>query len=83
MKKSEFSAYLDKEINTAQGRISSKGSKSDKVDSGRVEFLTALKDVVDGKPQPKNVGVVGALNDVLQTLGLLSRDKTLLSGLEL
>ena len=48
MKKSEFSAYLDKEINTAQCRISSKDSKSDKVDSGRVEFLTALKDVVDG-----------------------------------
>lgn len=83
MKKSEFSAYLDKEINTAHCRISSKDSKSDKVDSGRVEFLTALKDVVDGKPQPKNVGVVGAVNDVLQTLGLLSRDKTLLSGLEL
>ena len=83
MKKSEFSAYLDKEINTAQGRISPKDSKSDKVDSGRVEFLTALKDVVDGKPQPKNVGVFGAVNDVLQTLGLLSRDKTLLSGLEL
>ena len=82
MKKSEFNAYPGQEINTAQGRTSSKDSKFDRVDSGRAEFLTAFKGVVDGKPRPKDVGVVGAINDGLQKLGLLSRDKTLLSGLE-
>jgi len=43
MKKSEFNAYPEQEINTAQGRISSKDSKFDQFDSGRVGFLTAFK----------------------------------------
>lgn len=81
MKKSEFSAYLDDEIASAQQRISPKLGKSDRVDTGRVEFLTALKNVVDGSASPEDLGIVGAVNDVLQELGLLQGAKTLLAGL--
>ncbi len=81
MNKSEFIDYLEAEIAAAQKRISPKLSKSDRVDSGRVVFLTALKKVVDGTAGPEDVGTVGAVNDVLQTLGLLGNAKTLLAGI--
>lgn len=81
MKKSEFSAYLAKEIPDAQQRISPKMSKSDRADTGRVEFLTVLKNVVDSSASPEDLGRIGALNDALQTLGLLPGGKTLLAGL--
>ncbi len=82
MNKSEFSAYLKQEISVAESRISPNGSRSDKADSGRVYFLRALSRVVDGNASPEDLGAVGAVNDVLQTLALLPSGKTFLSTLE-
>ncbi|AZE60458.1 MULTISPECIES: hypothetical protein [Pseudomonas fluorescens group] len=82
MKKSEFSVYLEEQIFSARTRISPKLSKSDRVDSGRLDFLTALKNVVDGAASPEDFGTVGAVNDVLQELELLSGSETLLARLK-
>ncbi|MCS3514516.1 MULTISPECIES: hypothetical protein [Pseudomonas] len=82
MIKSELLDYLAVEISSAQQRISPKMTKSDKVDTGRLEFLTALRAVVAGSATPENLGTVGAVNDVLQKLGLLEPKKTLLNELE-
>ncbi|WP_460136931.1 hypothetical protein [Pseudomonas sp. S1_E04] len=82
MTKSEFLDYLAVEISSAQQRTSAKMTKSDKVDTGRAAFLTALRAVVGGSATPENLGTVGAVNDVLQTLGLLESKKTLLNELE-
>ena len=79
MNKSEFRVYLKQQTSIAESRISLKGSRSDKVDSGRVKFLTVLSRVVDGNASPEDLGVV---NDVLQKLALLPSGKTLLSVLE-
>ena len=46
--KKEFGDYLVQQIADAPQRISPKMTKSDRMDSGRVAFLTALKHVVDG-----------------------------------
>ncbi|TFY87197.1 hypothetical protein DYL59_19665 [Pseudomonas kairouanensis] len=82
MKKSEFSTYLTGEIDNAQQRISPKLTKSDRVDTGRVAFLNMLKNVVNGSASPEDLGSIGALNDVLQELGLLPASKTLLTSLD-
>ncbi|MFA5980000.1 hypothetical protein PVE_R1G3850 [Pseudomonas veronii 1YdBTEX2] len=82
MNKSEFRVYLKQQTSIAESRISLKGSRSDKVDSGRVKFLTVLSRVVDGNASPEDLGVVGAVNDVLQKLALLPSGKTFLSVLE-
>lgn len=79
MNKSEFRVYLKQQTSIAESRISLKGSRSDKVDSGRVKFLTVLSRVVDGNVSPEDLGVV---NDVLQKLALLPSGKTFLSVLE-
>ncbi|WP_324745459.1 hypothetical protein [Pseudomonas veronii] len=79
MNKSEFRVYLKQQTSIAESRISLKGSRSDKVDSGRVKFLTVLSRVVDGNASPEDLGVV---NDVLQKLALLPSGKTFLSVLE-
>ncbi|MBI6552454.1 MULTISPECIES: hypothetical protein [Pseudomonas] len=82
MNKSEFRVYLKQQTSIAESRISLKGSRSDKVDSGRVKFLTVLSRVVDGNASPEDLGVVGVVNDVLQKLALLPSGKTFLSVLE-
>jgi len=79
MNKSEFRVYLKQQTSIAESRISLKGSRSDKVDSGRVKFLTVLSRVVDGNASPEDLG---AVNDVLQKLALLPSGKTFLSVLE-
>ena len=79
MNKSEFRVYLKQQTSIAESRISLQGSRSDKVDSGRVKFLTVLSRVVDGNASPEDLGVV---NDVLQKLALLPSGKTFLSVLE-
>lgn len=79
MNKSEFRVYLKQQTSIAESRISLKGSRSDKMDSGRVKFLTVLSRVVDGNASPEDLGVV---NDVLQKLALLPSGKTFLSVLE-
>ncbi|MBN2991867.1 hypothetical protein JWR97_11310 [Pseudomonas cedrina subsp. fulgida] len=79
MNKSEFIDYLEAEIAAAQKRISPKLSKSDKVDLGRLVFFVTMKSLVDKTASPVDLGTLGALNDVLQELGLLEDDKTLLA----
>jgi len=79
MNKSEFRVYLKQQTSIAESRISLKGSRSDKMDSGRVKFLTVLSRVVDGNASPEDLG---AVNDVLQKLALLPSGKTFLSVLE-
>jgi hypothetical protein len=80
--KPEFNDYLTREITAALQRISPKLSKSDRVDWGRVAFLKALKALVDGAVSPEDLGTVGAVNDVVQALGLLQGGKTLLDELD-
>ena len=82
MNKPEFNDYLTREITSALQRISPKLSKSDRVDWGRVAFLKALKALVDGAVSPEDLGTVGAVNDVVQALGLLQGGGTLLAELD-
>ncbi|WP_411389269.1 hypothetical protein [Pseudomonas sp. MPB23] len=82
MTKSEFLVYLDTEISASQARISTKNTKSDRVDTGRVEFLTVIKNMLTKNATPEDVGRLGAFNDVAQKLGVLTSSETLLSGLE-
>jgi len=82
MTKNEFSVHLEEKMVAARKRISSKMTKSDRMDSGRVAFLTALKHVVDGAGSPEDLGTLDAVNDVLQDLGMLAKSKTFLAMLE-
>ena len=82
MTKSGMLIYLDEEISICSARISTKNTKSDRVDTGRVEILTVIKNVLTKNATPEDIGRLGAFNDVAQKLGLLASSKTLLSGLE-
>ena len=59
MTKSEFLVYLDTEISASQARISTKNTKSDRVDTGRVEFLTVIKNMLTKNATPEDVGRLG------------------------
>ncbi|WP_248800267.1 hypothetical protein [Pseudomonas sp. MWU13-2105] len=49
---------------------------------GKLEFLCALHRVLNGKPHPGDLGMMDAINDCLQQLGLVESTKTLFSAIQ-
>jgi hypothetical protein len=82
MKKSVFKTFIEDEINLAAGKIIAKGSTSDDVALGRLHVLQSLRRTLDNKSTPEDVGTWGAINDVLQRLGVLDSKETIFSGIE-
>jgi hypothetical protein len=82
MKKSAFKAFIEDEINVAAGKIIVKDTTSDDVALGRLNVLQSLRRTLDNKSTAEDVGTWGAINDILQQLGVLDSRETIFSGIE-
>ena len=67
---------IEEKLNYYAQKIVSGGSKTDEMAVGEITFYVALRRVVNGKGTLQDIGMMDAINDTLQSLGLLEEGKT-------
>ncbi|EGJ35594.1 MULTISPECIES: hypothetical protein [Moorena] len=67
---------IEEKLNYYAQKIVSGGSKTDEMAVGEITFYVALRRVVNGKGTLQDVGMMDAINDTLQSLGLVEEGKT-------
>ncbi|NEQ10620.1 MAG: hypothetical protein F6K37_33290 [Moorea sp. SIO4E2] len=67
---------IEEKLNYYAQKIVSGGSKTDEMAVGEITFYVALRRVVNGKGTRQDVGMMDAINDTLQSLGLVEEGKT-------
>ncbi|NET85923.1 MAG: hypothetical protein F6J94_29760 [Moorea sp. SIO1F2] len=67
---------IEEKLNSYAQKIVSGGSKTDEIAVGEITFYIALRRVVNGKGTLQDLGMMDAINDTLQTLGLVEEGKT-------
>ncbi|NEO09076.1 hypothetical protein [Moorena sp. SIO3I8] len=67
---------IEEKLNSYAQKIVSGGSKTDEIAVGEITFYVALRRVVNGKGTLQDLGMMDAINDTLQTLGLVEEGKT-------
>ncbi|MCF7531863.1 hypothetical protein [Pseudomonas petrae] len=82
MSTQELNAYLDEQIRLVTEKIQddkhAPGDPDDDVSKGKLLVYSSIKNSVrKEKLSNQELGVLGAVNDVLQTLGLLDHKTTL------
>lgn len=84
MIKSEFETWLEESIDAAAQAVlkPSKGITSDEIAFGKLGLYLGLRRELKGKRTPQDLGLLGAINDTLQALGVLEGDETFLSRLK-
>ncbi|EPJ77521.1 MULTISPECIES: hypothetical protein [Pseudomonas] len=83
MLKAEFVASIEEQINLASQRIQkSKSATFDDLAFGKLGFLLALRRVLNGVGSAEDLGLMDAVNDSLQALKLLDRNKSFLAGIK-
>ncbi|MFI7855448.1 MULTISPECIES: hypothetical protein [Pseudomonas] len=79
MERSAFKDFLEAQINGAAKQIFDKQKADlDHIAFGKLSFLLSLRRVVDGTATREDLGMHDAVNDVLQTLGLIDSKSTYL-----
>jgi hypothetical protein len=73
-----MSEYIDAEIDSVAKGILEKGDKLDDHAYGKLTFLLALRRVYTGRGTPQDLGLMDAVNDFLQSKGIISRAATFL-----
>ncbi|MCY0106856.1 hypothetical protein NQF78_00920 [Pseudomonas monsensis] len=82
MTKSDLQVYVDEQINIAAQRIIDKGAVSDDLASGRLNIFLSLRRSLDSKMTHEDLAIWGAINDVLQQVGILSGKETVFARLQ-
>ncbi|WP_109514162.1 hypothetical protein [Pseudomonas ovata] len=82
MNKTDFMAFVEKEIDTAAQRIISMGNNSDDVAFGKLTFHLALRRTLLSQRRPQDIGLLGAIDDALKALGVVGKEHSLLSYLD-
>lgn len=84
MIKSEFETWLEESIDAATQAVlkPSEGITSDEIAFGKLDFYLALRRELKGNRTPQDLGLLGAINDTLQALGVLEAEANFLSRLE-
>jgi hypothetical protein len=68
--------FVNEQININAKKIIEKGNASDNIATGKLDFFTSLRAIVEGKASSKELGFIDAINDTLQYLQLLDAKKT-------
>lgn len=83
MTKAKFTTFVDEQINLIEQKLyNSKSAKLDDVAYGKLGFYLALRRVINGTSTVEDLGLIDAVNDVLQALELLDSDETFLEGIK-
>jgi hypothetical protein len=79
MKQLELAAFIESELNTLAQKIINKKEISDEIAHAKIGFYLSLRRTLNNKASPADIGVLDAINDTLQTLGIVERNVTFLS----
>jgi hypothetical protein len=79
MSKQAFAQYLEEEINKAALDIANRGDNFDYSAHGKLSYLLSLRRITGNKAVREDFGRHDGINDVLQELGIIPKDRTYLS----
>jgi hypothetical protein len=72
----ELATWTNEQLTNLAERMQSGGSDIDDFAVGSMSFYAALRRVISGEGSPHDVGIVDAVNDTLQQLGLIEPGTT-------
>jgi hypothetical protein len=76
----ELSQHIEQKLNQYAKSIQDSGAKLDELALGQMFFYMALRRVLTGRATPQDIGLMDAINDTLQVLGLVEPTKTFYKG---
>jgi hypothetical protein len=68
--------YLEEKINYYANMIVDHSTRADEVALGHLTFYMSLRRAVNGKASMQDVGLLDAINDLLQAKGLVGAEET-------
>jgi hypothetical protein len=72
----ELTNFIETKLNEYAQKIVQGSQKSDELAFGQISFYLSLRRVLSGKATPQDIGLVDAINDTLQELGIVDQGKT-------
>ena len=73
----DIKKYTDENLHKYAQRIADETSqKVDEHSLGKVQFYMALRRILDGNANYQDIGLIDAINDTLQDLGIVESQKT-------
>jgi hypothetical protein len=72
----DLNLFIDDRMNQYATAITKGGAKADEHAIGELTFYAALRRVVGGKGTPQDLGMMDAVNDLLQAKGLVAKGET-------
>jgi hypothetical protein len=72
----DLSSFVEDKLNQYAKKILTGGATADEHALGEITFYTSLRRVLEGKATAQDVGMVDAVNDTLQQLGLVQAGST-------
>ncbi|MCQ9394256.1 hypothetical protein NRB14_21885 [Pseudomonas viridiflava] len=83
MKEADFLDLVNQRINAAaQNIIDKKNTQLDDISYGKLDVLLALRRALMGNATPEDIGMLDAINDALQALGILHAKETFFGRIE-
>ena len=79
MDHAQFTTYLEQEINRAAQNIVDRKDNTDHFAHGKLSYLLSLRRIVGGNAIAEDFGRHDGINDVLQVLGIIPKNRTYLS----
>lgn len=76
MSNEKLKLFANEQINIAAQRIIDKSDRADEIAAGKIEFFIALRSVLSGDLDKRELGLLDAINDTLQYIGLVDSSKT-------
>lgn len=72
----ELSAFIEEKINHYGNMIVTRGDKFDDMALGELTFYISLRRAINGTATTQDLGMLDAVNDTLQELGILDKKKS-------
>lgn len=79
MHKVDLQEKIEFEINKLAKMIVEKKANSDEIAHAKIGFYLALQRVLAGSARPGDIGLMDAVNDTLQMLGIMKPSETFIS----
>lgn len=67
----EITKFIEEKLNAYAEKIESGSARTDEHALGEMVFYMALRRVIAGKGTPEDLGMMDAINDVLQNKGIV------------
>jgi hypothetical protein len=67
--------FIEEKLNEYANKIIKGGEKSDELALGEISFYLSLRRAIGGKATTQDLGLLDAINDTLQELGIIGAGK--------